>query len=54
MKQVKMNLLSKEEIMALSVAEVTSTKTYDPETLLPLQNGINDPRMGISNPFLRC
>ena len=54
MKQVKMNLLSKEEIMALSVAEVSSTKTYDPETLLPLQGGINDPRMGISNPFLRC
>ena len=49
-----MNLLSKEEILALSVAEITSTKTYDPDTLLPLLCGINDPRMGISNPFLRC
>ena len=38
----------------MSVCEVNSYLIYDKETALPAENGLNDPRMGITMHGLVC
>jgi len=46
--------MSEEEVIASSVVEVTSTMPYNKETGLPAENGINDPRMGVTSRGIVC
>jgi DNA-directed RNA polymerase II subunit RPB1 len=51
---LQMGILSPEQVSRLSVAEISSTSIYDPTTLVPNFNAINDPRMGVMDKDSRC
>lgn len=53
-KGIQFGILTEEDILRLSVCEVTSTLIYDKEFNIPAKNGINDPRMGVSMRGLLC
>ena len=53
-KKVQFGVLSEQDILRSSVCEVTSTLIYNKETSLPAENGINDPRMGVTIRGLVC
>jgi len=53
-KKVQFGISSEEEIVASSVVEVNSTVIYNKETGLPAENGINDPRMGVTTRGIVC
>lgn len=53
-KSIQFGILTEEDILRLSVCEVTSTLIYDKEFNIPAKNGINDPRMGVSMRGLLC
>ena len=53
-KSVQFGILSEEDILRLSVCEVTSTLIYDKEFNIPWKGGINDPRMGVCMRGLLC
>jgi DNA-directed RNA polymerase II subunit RPB1 len=53
-KSIQFGILTEEDILRLSVCEVTSTLIYDKEFNIPARDGINDPRMGVSMRGLLC
>lgn len=53
-KKVQFCVYSEQDILKNSVCEVTSTLLYNKDTGLPAENGLNDPRMGVSMKGLVC
>lgn len=53
-KKVQFCVYSEQEILKNSVCEVNSWLVYNQETGLPAENGINDPRMGVSMRSIAC
>ena len=53
-KKVQFCVYSESEILKNSVCEVNSWLVYNQETGLPAENGINDPRMGVSMRAIAC
>jgi DNA-directed RNA polymerase II subunit RPB1 len=53
-REVRFGLLSKEEIIGMSVAEINQTSMYDFKTWLPVKGGLNDPRMGTTSNRWLC
>jgi DNA-directed RNA polymerase II subunit RPB1 len=53
-KKVQFCIYSEQQILKNSVCEVTSWLVYNQETGLPAENGINDPRMGVSMRSIVC
>ncbi len=53
LKEIKMSVLSPDEIRRLSKAQIVTAETYD-EDGMPIQGGIMDPRLGVIEPGQRC
>ena len=53
-KQVQFGVLSEQDVLRVSVCEINSTLIYNKETSLPAENGLNDPRMGVTIRGLVC
>lgn len=51
---IQFGIFSDQEVIQGSVCEVFSTQIYDKETGLPAENGLNDPRMGVTVRGLIC
>ena len=51
---IQFGVLSNEAITKLSVCEISSVLIYDQKTSLPMENGINDPRMGVTMRGIVC
>ena len=51
---IQFGILSDQEVIQGSVCEVNSTQIYDKESGLPAENGLNDPRMGVTTRGIVC
>jgi DNA-directed RNA polymerase II subunit RPB1 len=51
---VKFGIMSPEEMVSQSVVEVEFQETFDPTTNKPKMGGLMDPRLGPTNPYLKC
>ena len=51
---IQFGLADQAEILRGSVAHINSTEIYDPVSLLPKLNGVNDPRMGVVSNDQSC
>ncbi len=53
-KKVQFGIYSESDILRSAVCEIKSTLIYDKETSLPAEEGLNDPRMGVTMRGLVC
>jgi DNA-directed RNA polymerase II subunit RPB1 len=53
-KKIQFGVLSEQDILKMAVCEINSPNLYDKDTGMPAENGMNDPRMGITTRGIVC